>query len=170
MTISIQPAEGFAPRIGLYVAQLEDVRRSTLRYVEGLDAAQLSWHPSPEVESIGTLLLHIAAVELSWIQEDIRRAPMPDEWIIGFPIRFGLPQIQGKSLPYFVEKLDEVRNTTRSVLATLNDDDLARAVTPLDDAGNPDASEYTIEWILYHLIEHEAHHRGQIAQLKRLLP
>jgi uncharacterized damage-inducible protein DinB len=170
MTIRLESTPGLPPRLGLYFAQMEDVRRVTKRYVEGLTVDQLSWYPNERVESIGTLLLHIAAVEFSWIQEDIARRPMPEEWIIGFPIRFNIAQIRGEPLSYFLEKLDRVREETRQILAGLTDEDLRRPVVPLDDTGKPDAETYSIEWILYHLIEHEAHHRGQISQLKRLFP
>ena len=168
--ITVNPIPGFDPRIGLYLAQLEDVRERTKRYVDGLTQAQLEWHPNPKVESIGTMLIHVAAVELSWIQEDIRREPMGEEWRIGFPIRFGIPQISGESLAYFIGLLDSTRAVTRDVLAGVTDADLSRALVPLDDEDTPDAPQFTIEWILYHLIEHEAHHKGQIAVMKRLLP
>ena len=168
--ISISPPAGFAPRIGQYIAQLEDVRGRTMRYAEGLSPWQLAWFPNPKVESIGTLLLHIAAVETSWIQEDIMRQPMGEEWRIAFPIRFGIPQISGKPLEFFIEKLDSSRAMTRQVLAKMTDADLDRSVTSLDDEGAVEAQRYTIEWILYHLVEHEAHHKGQIAMMRRLLP
>ena len=169
-SLSIRPITGFAPRIGSYLAQLEDVRERTKRYAEGLSSSQLTWFPNPRVESIGTLLLHIAAVETSWIQEDIVRKPMGEEWKIGFPIRFGIPQISGEPLEFFLEKLDSSRTMTRQVLAELTDADLDRSITSLDDERSADAQRYTIEWILYHLVEHEAHHKGQIAVMKRLLP
>lgn len=168
--IPIAPAPGFDPRIGLYFAMLEDVRERTKRYVEGLSQRQLEWYPNPKVESTGTLLVHIAAVELSWIQEDIMRQPMGEEWKAGFPIRFDIPQIADESLEYYIGLLDSTRAVTRDVLAGLTDADLPRAVVSLDDEENPDARQYTIEWILYHLVEHEAHHKGQIAVMKRLLP
>jgi len=166
--IAIPPLADFAPRVGLYLAQMEDVRQRTKRYVEGLTAEQLAWHPQPNVESIGTLLLHIAAVERSWIGEDIERRPMGEEWMIGFPIRFSIPQISGKPVAYFFEQLDAVRAETHAALARLTDDDLPRAISPLEGGSTPE--QYTIEWILYHLVEHEAHHKGQIAVMKRLLP
>lgn len=28
----------------------------------------------------------------------------------------------------------------------------------------------SIDWILFHLVEHEAHHTGQVELLRRLLP
>jgi len=150
---------------------MEDVRRRTLKYVEGLTTEALSWHSQEDIESIGTLLLHIAAVERSWIGEDIMRRPMGDEWKIAFPIRFGMPQITGGSLAFFREKLEEVRTQTREDLATLSDVDLGRPITLLDsgESGEPE-HRFSIEWILYHVMEHEAHHKGQIAVMRRFLP
>jgi uncharacterized damage-inducible protein DinB len=170
-TRKIDPAPGFTPEIGRFVAMLEDTRRRTKRYVEGLTAKQLAWYSNDKVESIGTILLHIAAVEHSYIQEDIMRRPMGEEWKIAFPIRFGIPQITGKDLDYFTDQLDSVREDTRFVLNSLTDSDLKRIITPLDPGEPQNAQiQFSIEYILYHLIGHEAHHRGQIAVQKRLLP
>jgi len=168
---TIEPVPGYPPRIGSYLAQMEDVRRRTIRYVEGLTTEQLSWHPKPRVESIGTLLLHIAAVECSWIGEDIMRRTMGEEWKIALPIRLGIPQVTGQPLAFFLDTLRAVRDQTKADLATLTDDDLSRMVAPLDPgpASTPE-HRFTIEWILYHILEHEAHHKGQIAVMKRLLP
>jgi uncharacterized damage-inducible protein DinB len=167
---AIVPAAGFAPAVGRYVTMLEDVRRRTLKYIEGLSAGQLAWHPNERVESIGTQLLHIAAVETSYMQEDIARRPMGPEWKIAFPIRFEIAQISGQELAYFIDKLETVRMETRDLLGGLADTDLEMEIAPLDPGEGNEHVRYTIEWILYHLIEHEAHHKGQIALLKRLLP
>lgn len=167
---AVDPAPGFAPTVGRYVTMLEDVRRRTLKYVAGLSAGQLSWFPNEKVESVGTQLLHVAAVETSYIQEDIARRPMGPEWKIAFPIRFGIAQVSGKELEYFSKKLETVREETKTVLRRLTDADMSREVAPLDPGEGNEQVRYTIEWILYHLIEHEAHHKGQIALMKRLLP
>ena len=168
--LTLAPTPGFSPRVGSFVMMLEDVRRRLIRYVEGLTAEQLSWYPNDKAESIGTVLLHIAAVEFSYIQEDIIRTPMGEEWKIAFPIRFGIPQVSGEGLDFYIAKLAEVRRTTLDVLKNFTDDDLLRIVQPLEPGDPTSKVEYSIEWILYHLIEHEAHHKGQIAIMKRLLP
>jgi uncharacterized damage-inducible protein DinB len=170
MKLTIMRAAGCMPTVGKYLSLMEDVRRRTLEYAEGLTAEQLSWHPNPKVESIGTLLLHIAAAEHSYIQEDIMRIPMGEEWKIAFPIRFNIPQVSGKELQYYMNKLNEVRVETRKVLINLLDDDLEKVISPLEPAAGNEEIEFSIEWLLYHLIEHEAHHKGQIAVMKRLLP
>ncbi len=167
---NVVPLEGFSPRIGAYLSMMDDVSARVLGYVEGLSGEQLSWFPNERCESIGTLLLHIAAVERSWIGEDISRRPMGEEWLPAFAIRFDVPQINGKELPYFVEILKKTRAETKADLAKLTDDDLAREITPLDPSEEENTKKrFTIEWILYHVLEHEAHHKGQIALMKRLL-
>ena len=170
-TLIIDGSSGLPQGIGRYWWKLEDVRQRTKAYVRDLTSDQLSFHPNPRVESIGTILLHIAAVEYSYIQEDILRKSMGDEWKIAFPIRFGIPQVSGKPRDFYIDKLDEVRSETLKLLKKLTDADLNRIVSPLEP-GDPSMGpvEYSIEWILYHLIEHESHHKGQIAVTKRLLP
>lgn len=169
-TRTVAAVTGYPPRVGSYLAQMEDVRRQLKKSVEGLTPEQLSWHPNDKVESVGTLLLHIAAVELSWIGEDIMRRPMSDDWKIAFPIRFGIPQVKGRPLEYYLSTLDDVRNRTKADLATLVDSDLERIITPLDPGDPSSNMQFSLEWILYHVIDHEAHHKGQVAVMKRLLP
>ncbi len=168
---NVTSLEGFSPTIGKYLTLIDDVRARVIEYVKGLSAEQLSWFPNERCESIGTLLLHIAAVERSWIGEDIFRKPMGEEWKPAFALRFDMPQIKGKGLTYYLEILDKTRAETKAGLAALSDTDLIREVTPLDAKNDDNASSrFTIEWILYHVLEHEAHHKGQIALMKRLLP
>ena len=167
---TILPFAGYPPRIGRYLTQMEDVRRQVKKYVEGLSPKQLAWHPNDKVESIGTVLLHIAAVECSWIGEDIMRRPMDDEWKIAFPVRFGIPQISGQPLEYYFKTLDVVRGQTKADLKTLEDEDLDRLIMPLDPGDPDNTTQFSLEWILYHVVDHEAHHKGQIAVMKRMLP
>jgi uncharacterized damage-inducible protein DinB len=51
---------------------MTEIRERLLNIIEDLDEEALDYTPSErKVETIGTLLLHIAAVELGWILEDI---------------------------------------------------------------------------------------------------
>jgi uncharacterized damage-inducible protein DinB len=59
-----------------------------------------------------------------------------------------------------------MRNQTREVLSSRSDDDLER-ITPFERGG--EKYEYTLRWMLHHLIDHEAQHKGQILMLKRLM-
>ena len=168
------PAPGFSPGIGRYVTQLGETRRGLLHEVGDLTPEQLSWHPDEQTESIGTQLLHVAAVEWSWVFQEIYRRPDEDYdgWEEALPIRLGPAQVSGQPLSYFTERLERVRGEVLDALRELTDEDLSRLV---EDASpgpedEPGSRLYSIDWILFHLVEHEAHHAGQVELLARLLP
>jgi uncharacterized damage-inducible protein DinB len=168
--VACEPAPGFSPRIGRYVAQLTETRQELVRHLDGLSPEQLGWHPNDEVESIGTQLLHVAAIEWSYIFEDIIGRPGEEYtgWEEALPLRLGLPQVVGQPLGYFRDRLDRVRNDALDALRGLSDDDLPRLVP--EDPPEPVTQVYTIDWALFHLVHHEAHHAGQVELLVRLLP
>jgi uncharacterized damage-inducible protein DinB len=168
--LSCEPAPGFSPRIGRYVTQLAETRQELLRYLDGLSPEQLSWYPAEDVESIGTQLLHVAAIEWSYVFEDIFGRPGEeyDGWEEALPLRLGLPQVAGKPLAYFTERLEQVRRDALDALRGLSDDDLSRIVP--EQPAEPGTPVYTIDWTLFHLVHHEAHHAGQVELLVRILP
>ncbi|HEY7036429.1 MAG TPA: DinB family protein [Thermomicrobiales bacterium] len=168
--VSCDPVPGFSPRIGRYVAQLAETRQELLRQTVSLTPDQLSWYPNEQVESIGTQLLHVAAIEWSWIFEDVFGRPGEeyDGWEEALPLRLGLPQVRDRPLAYFTDRLDRVREEALAVLRGLTDDDLSRLV-PVAPA-EPVTEVFTVDWVLFHLVHHEAHHAGQVELLVRLLP
>jgi uncharacterized damage-inducible protein DinB len=168
------PIEGFTPGIGRYVAQLAETRAELLSQLDGLTPEQLAWHPNDDTESIGTQLLHVAAIEWSWIYQDIFGRPDEayDGWEEAFPLRIGHPQVSGKPLTYFTDRLERVRGEVLATLREMTDDDLPRLVGEAEpsEGEEPRARLYSIDWILFHLVHHEAHHAGQVELLRRLLP
>ncbi|MFX0108874.1 MAG: DinB family protein [Candidatus Hodarchaeota archaeon] len=152
-----------SPRVAFLYALMEKTRERLLKRVEGLSVKDLDYSPHDEsIETIGTLLLHIAAVEWSWIFEDMGGQEMDyEKWKHAFALREGIPQLRGKNLKFYLDKLEEVRERVFSRLMAVSDDELDHLV----DIGQAVVS---IEWILFHLIEHEAMHVGQISVLRRL--
>ena len=57
---------GFTPQIGRLVSMMNYVRHTTLSAVEGLTVIELDYLNDPESNSIGSLLLHIAAAEVGY--------------------------------------------------------------------------------------------------------
>ena len=168
------PIDGYTPGIGRYVAQLTETRGELLAPVVGLTPEQLAWHPIDDAESIGTQLLHVAAIEWSWFFQDIFGRPDADYdgWEEAFPLRVGIPQVTGKPLAYFTDRLERVRSEVLVAMRDLTDDDLLRLVGEgePDEDEEPRARLYSIDWVLFHLVQHEAHHAGQVELLRRLLP
>ena len=129
------------------------------------------WKPfRVATESIGTQLLHVAAIEWSWVFEDIFGQPGEeyDGWEEALPLRLGLPQVRDQPLAYYTDRLDRVREDALAALRSVTDDDLSGLV-PVAPA-EPVTEVFTIDWVLFHLVHHEAHHAGQVELMVRLLP
>ena len=173
--VTCDPVEGYSPQVGRYVAQLAEVRADLLHELEGLTVEQVDWHPDERTESIGTLLLHLDAVEWSWIHQDIFGAAddaYPGSWDEAMPVRVGVPQVQGRPLAEYLEQLAAGRARTLEVLRGFTDADLTRRVGEGEPPRGmePRSVLYTIDWIIWHIIEHEAMHVGQVELLRRLGP
>ena len=77
---------GYEPEIGRWLWAMEEVRRRTLDLVKGLDQQTLDWEgPDGRENAIGSLLYHIALVEMSWLFLDILEQDLPP------PVKADLP-------------------------------------------------------------------------------
>jgi uncharacterized damage-inducible protein DinB len=163
MTVDLNSATS---QLDLLRTELIEVRNNLLTAVKGIDQHMLDFTPDPKtVESIATLLLHVAAIEWSWIFEDIFGEEMEyEKWKYAFALREDLDQIKDKPLSYFKEVLIETRSQVFDALDQFEDKDLDR----IFPEGKEEGRRFTLRWIIYHIIEHEAMHIGQISLLKRL--
>ena len=151
--------------IGFLVGQMEDVRTLLLNEIKGLTQEEIDYTPDVNtVETIGTLVFHIADVENSWMFEAVDGQKLDfDKWKYAFPLRQTLnPRQQtGKPLDYYLEILKETRENVKKRIEKFTDEDLQKHYS--NRFGN-----FTLEWVLYHNQQHESHHIGQINLLKRL--
>jgi uncharacterized damage-inducible protein DinB len=63
MDFKVTKIDGFTPQMGHLVSQMDYARRTTLEAVKELTTSELDFLPSDDANSIGALLLHIAAIE-----------------------------------------------------------------------------------------------------------
>jgi uncharacterized damage-inducible protein DinB len=134
-----------------------------LKKIEPLPPEALDYSPhGRRIETIGTLILHVAAVEWSWIFEDINDTAMDyEKWKHAFALREDIDQLTGLERQFYLDRLSEVRKEVYEWFKGIKDDDLDRVIRLGD-------TDVNIEWVLFHIIEHEAMHVGQISVLKRL--
>jgi uncharacterized damage-inducible protein DinB len=160
----IQPLPCREAEIGRWLWALQDARSRTYASLEGLTQAELDWIPRYRSNTIGSLLYHLAAIEASWLYEDVLQADLPADVADMFPhdVRDEaglLSAVRGVALEGHCTILDAVR--TRLVLAY--------SQFSLDEFRRPRRlPDYTVtpEWALHHLMQHEAEHRGQIMELR----
>ncbi len=153
------------PEIGRWLWALEDSRRETLEVLDGIGHAALDWTPADETDSIGTILHHIAAIEIDWLYVDVlEERPWPAEMETLFFIdvrdeRGRLSAVRGVPLEDHLRRLDFARDQLLQVYRTMSLADFRRPRSfPRYDV--------TPEWVLHHLMQHEAEHRGQLAALR----
>ena len=163
--IQLETDQKLTPRVAQFYSYMVEVRKNLLRMINDIDDLMVDYTPDERtVETIGTLLYHIAGVEWSWIVADIEGKEIPfEKWKYAYPLSedVNITQPVGKGVKFYLDLLEEVRNEVYEKLKEFSDDDLGRIVKI---GGN----RFSIEWILYHVIEHEAMHLGQISLLKRL--
>ena len=156
---------GFTPQIGRLVSMMNHVRHTTLSAVAGLDVDELDYIHDAQSNSIGALLLHIAAAEVGYqahtfytrdLTEDDRK-----EWgaalDLGEQARY---EIRGHELDYYLSKLDQVRAKTLSELGRRADQWLEEETS----FGSGQKVNNYFKW--FHVFGHEINHRGQIRWLR----
>lgn len=165
-TLTVEALPGCEPEIGRLNRMLEANRQRTKVAVEDLAAQAIDWTPAPERNSIGSLLYHIAAIELDWLYVEVLQRPFPAAMTVWFPedVRDehdALARARGMSLETHLSRLKAVRHQLLEGYRemSLADFRCARALPEYD---------VTPEWVLYHLLQHEAFHRGEIGLLRGL--
>ena len=164
------PAVGLASGIGFYLSGMDEVREQLHEAVLGVPIADIGRRAFPGAHSIGALVLHIGESEWFWMQcvltghkltEEDTRVPCWDA--LKDPERVA---IRSYSAEFCLNEAAQIRQQTRASLAAVNDDDLER-IFSFTWTGT--TQEQSLRWILHHLIDHEAQHKGQILMLKRML-
>ena len=148
--------------VGLWAMQ--DARERTMEEIELLTPAMIDWLPPNNESSIGTVLYHLAAIEVDWLYEEVVVQPFPSEVVTLFPYPIRdeqgrLAQIQGVSLAQHLKRLETVRGLLIEVFQQMDLPEFRR-VRSLPDY------DVTPEWVLHHLMQHEAEHRSQLGRLR----
>ena|SRR2546425_3242618 len=166
----LSPAAGVPREIGLSLDGMDEVREQLCAAVSGMSTADIGRCAVSGAHSIGALVLHIAEAEWWWMQCIVSKHKLTDEdarapfWdVLKEP---GRVANNGYSAEFCLHEAARIRAQTRDVLARFVDDDLDRVFTFERDGNTYDLN---LRWILHHLIDHEAQHKGQILMLKRLL-
>jgi len=166
----LNPAAVFSLGIGFFVSGMEEVREQLQLAVEGMTNEQLGRRAVPGAHSIAALVLHIGEGEWWWMQCNVSvtsSLPKIVKRRIGTCSKIRTSAASKLySAQFCLDQIAKIRNQTRDLLASFNDDDLERIVS-FERRG--ERHEHSLRWILHHLIDHEAQHKGQILMLKRLL-
>jgi uncharacterized damage-inducible protein DinB len=154
-----------APAIAASLWQLEDGRHDTLKAIRDISAADLDWELAGYPNSIGTLLYHIAVIEADWLYTEVlERSDYGDaqRWF-PYPVRSSgrLTPVKSVAMADHLARLAAIRENLIAAFRVMSVEDFRRE-REMDDY------YVTPEWVLHHLIQHEAEHRGEIMVLRTL--
>jgi uncharacterized damage-inducible protein DinB len=155
-------ANGAGAEVDLLLGMLDAGTAKWRRELGRVAARNLVWQPFPNGHSIGALLLHMADVEAFWLHEVAGQQPLSEELketVLSDETQqyYVLwPRPPQRPLAWYFAQQGGIRARTREI------------VCELDDAGLPcrfGRQEFTLRWLLHHVLTHEAYHGGQAVLL-----
>ena len=152
---------GYPPEVGAALWRLEDSRRRTLEVLGEMPADTVD--RDVEGNSIGTILYHLALIETDWLFVEVLEQPYADD------IRALLPAddrdkdgmltlIRNETLDQHLARLAAVRARLLESFRGMTAEEFNRPRELPGYAVSP-------AWVLHHLSQHEAEHRGEIGSI-----
>ncbi|WP_235982727.1 DinB family protein [Kordia aestuariivivens] len=165
-TYIIGEREGYSPQIGTLISMLNNLSARVERVVKDLDQRQLDHLHDEKANSIGALIMHLAAAEKIYqlYTFENRGFNEEEEKFWGPALNLddaGREAFKGKDVAYYLKIYKEVRAKTLEEFKKLDDSWLAK-IRP----GSTDNNHYY--W--FHVMEHQSSHLGQILFLKKRIP
>jgi uncharacterized damage-inducible protein DinB len=164
----VEPVAGLSKEIGYYLASWQFGREQTKALLEDLTPEEIAKRYLPELHSIGALAMHLGECEYWYFQAIARDRELTGEEVklCHFCDTTESDFDRGYTAEYLINTLDTISEINREYLAGLTDADLDKFHTRPD---TDPPRELSLRWMLQLSIDHEGHHRGQIAMLKRLI-
>lgn len=172
------PRRGRSAEAMSFLAQLDDLSRRLFEDLDSCKAAELSWQPRRGANTIGMLLAHNAVVEVYWMLVATESfTPERLEEILGLTMDGdGIPmppggtppaQLRGRALVWYRALHDRARAFTAATVSRLKAADMDRVVRRRMRRANA-YHDCNLRWLLYHVLEHQAGHYGQMLLLRHL--
>jgi uncharacterized damage-inducible protein DinB len=166
------PRPGYSPQVGTLTSMLTWMQGAVVGSTKGLTLADLDHLFDSNANTIGALMLHLAATE-TYYQMNTFDGKKWDSWSDDIKRKWdpamnlgdaGRKTIKGHDLDYYLNVLKETRE--KSLAEFRKRDDAWLMSVDKDWPWGP-TNNYC-KW--FHVCEHESHHSGQIAFLRKRLP
>lgn len=167
----IGPKQGYTPQIGTLVSMMNWMRETMLLSVIGMQQAELDFLFDEKANTIGAMLLHLAATESFYQANTFEgrtdyNGAEKKKWEAAMTLGdIGRRTIKGNDLDYYLNILKETREKTLTEFRKRDDKWLTKIDAHFFD--DKPTNNYC-KW--FHVCEHESNHNGQIKWLKSRLP
>ncbi|MEO9967461.1 MAG: DinB family protein [Reichenbachiella sp.] len=164
--------KGYSPKIGTLLSMMTMMREWVIEVVKGLSIEQLDFQIDDQSNSIGAMLMHLAATEryyqlntfdeMEWGTwgEEIKK-----EWDVASGLgEEARMQIKGNDIDYYLSALEKVRSVTKKEFAKRDDEWIMKSEPFFDGQ----LTNNYCKW--FHVCEHESNHSGQMKFIFKRLP
>lgn len=159
MDLNVDP--NLYPAASITKGALEFARMRLLDAIKELTPEQLEATPAHFSNSIATLVVHIAAIEVRF-SHLITGKPLPEELAREFLLdqpQSPLPVAKGETAATLQAKLEKSMGYVDEMLRGLNEEDMSRKVPARE------GWEFSVQWMVGLLPMHVQQHFGQIQML-----
>jgi Protein of unknown function (DUF664) len=164
-TVYIGPKEGFSPQIGTLISMLNNLSARVESRVTMLNQKEVDHLMDAKANSIGALIMHLAAAEAYYQVYTFERRGFNEEekekWESALDLgEKAREEFVGHPVEYYLNIYKEVRKKTIAELQKRNDEWLFEE--------RPGEATNYFSW--FHVMEHQSSHLGQILLMKKRLP
>ena len=161
----IKPAEGYTPKVGELVNMLELTKTQIEAAVRDLNQEQTDFRFDQQANSIGALIMHLAATEAYYQLETLDGTAWTAEDMAFWGAATNLREeshetFTGKPIGYYLEQWNSVREKSLAGLRTKDDAWLSALIE--------EGINNYFAW--FHVLDHSSNHMGQIALILKRLP
>ena len=157
----INSKKGYDTQIGVMVYMLEYLKSDIVSTTKGLNQIETDFQFDEQANSIGAIILHLAAVEATYQKTtfgvEVFNEYQKEEKEL-FELAIDLSEskeiLKDKPIKYYLDFYKKVRKKTLKEFKKRNDDCWTK--------GN--------HWAWFHVMEHQAHHLGQIKLITKRFP
>ena len=161
----IGPRPGYTPEIGTMVSMLSYMQSALNGFIKGLTQPELDTLFDKNANSIGALILHLAATETYYqmntfgnMKWDSWSAELKKKWDPAMNLGdLGRKEVKGHDLKYYTDILAETREKTLAEFKKKDD-----AWFQSGETEQFGTMKVNIHWKWFHVCEHISHHSGQI--------
>ncbi len=117
---------------------------------------QLVLRAAPQLRSVGQIAAHIIATRINWFMDDLGEdvgdlAPLDDWDALNAPPRTAAELLQGLNASW---------QMMANALARWSDTDMQQVISR---EHNGQVHQFSRSWVIWHLIEHDLHHGGELS-------
>lgn len=164
----IELNENAGQAIQYLAGMAKDTRQVTLSLLNSLTREEIDWQYQPGWNSIGALLDHIAALDHFFRIEFVEDRKLSEAeihlWEAALDMGEQLPKLIGiKTIEDYKQSLMESGEMFYEALSKIGIEQFSRRRNEYDELNGSN-----LAWVLYHKVEDEIYHRGQISLIRKL--